>query len=110
MAYRYIWTMELTDPDRRSEFIEHWQRVSSILQSFPGALGSHLHELEGEAGTLLMIGEWTDAAARARASAGIRDGVSEQSRLFQELPPDESFGKKIVWLATEIEAVAPAAP
>lgn len=107
MPYRYIWTIRLHDLEAEPEFIEHWRKVSSILQSYSGARGSHLHRLEDKKGSFLMIGEWESKEARDAMSLDLHAGKSEKSKSWLTLPPDSTYGEVNLMLATEIEVIKP---
>ena len=105
--FRYVWTMELGDPGKAGDFREHWRQVSSVLQTYPGALGSHLHEVTDGPGDFLMIGEWESKEARDAMHEDIHHGDSEAAQRWRNLPPDNVFGRILLVTAVEVETIMP---
>ena len=72
----YRWRLE---PGREPAFIEAWSRVTGLLRSRGGSLGSRLHR--GGDGLWYGYAQWPDAETRQRAFADPMDpAASAQMR------------------------------
>ncbi len=106
--YRFIWTIELNDPEKESDFIEHWHTGSEILQEYPGALGTHIHRTrDASPGSFFLVAEWESQEVRDAMDEDANNGDSERARRWQQLPPNESFGKVLGFAGVEIGADMP---
>lgn len=106
--YRFIWTIELNEPEKEANFIEHWRTGSEILQEYPGALGTHIHRLrDGLPGSFFLVAEWESQEARDAMAEEANSGANERARRWQALPPNESFGRIVGFAGIEIDAVMP---
>lgn len=109
--YRFVWTIELNEPvtpESEVAFMDHWRAGSEILQEYPGALGTHLHRIrDGKPGSFFLVAEWQSQEARDAMSDDANLGDSERAKRWQQLPPNESFGKIMGFAGLELEAVMP---
>jgi quinol monooxygenase YgiN len=105
--YRYIWKIKLHNPKKHQEFIDFWHQVSDILQTYPGASGSHAHKLRGEEGSYFMMAEWESQAHRDAMSKDIHEGDSHSAKKWRALPSIDSFGENTIFAGEEIDQVFP---
>lgn len=62
----YRWKLH---PGMETSFVEAWSRVSALLLTQRGSLGSRLHR--GEDGTWVSYAQWLSAEARSAAFSGV---------------------------------------
>ena len=105
--YRFVWKIKLHQPDQEEVFIEHWKTGSTILQEYPGALGTHLHRVRNEPGCFFAVAEWESQAARDAMQADTEANTSERAKRWNQLPKNESFGEGIAFFGEELDAVMP---
>jgi heme-degrading monooxygenase HmoA len=106
--YRYVWKIKLNNPIEKQSFIDHWRVGSTILQEYPGALGTHLHEVRGEPGSFFAVAEWESEEARDAMQSDAQTNESERAKRWNKLPKNESFGTVIAFFGSEIGVVLPA--
>lgn len=106
--YRYIWKIKLTNPENEAQFIEHWRESSKILQTFPGALGTHMHKVRDEAGSFYAVAEWESQEARDAMAEEVNNGSTERAIAWQKFPKNDAFGEIISFAGPEIDEVMPA--
>lgn len=105
--YRYIWKLKLNNPEDKDKFIAHWRTGSALLQEFPGALGTHIHEVRDEPGSYFAVAEWESKEARDAMAEEANNGISDLAREWQKLPKNESFGETINFQGGELGVVLP---
>lgn len=105
--YRYVWKITLNDPTNEQAFIDHWKEGSAILQEYPGALGTHIHRVRGEAGSFFLVAEWESQALRDAMQADIDAGESERAKRWQKQPTNESFGEIVSFAGEETGVILP---
>jgi heme-degrading monooxygenase HmoA len=105
--YRYIWKIKLDNPDREDEFIQHWKDGSTILQQFPGALGTHMHKVRGEEHSFFAVAEWESKDARDAMQKEIETSSTDRARQWQKMPNNEDFGEIINFAGEETGVVLP---
>jgi quinol monooxygenase YgiN len=93
--YRYIWKITLHSPDNTDAFVDYWRQSSSILQQYPGALGTHIHAVRGEPSSYFMVAEWESQESRDAMSFDIHNSNSALALEWRKLPNDESFGSVV---------------
>lgn len=103
--YRYIWKIKLDNPDSEDEFIQHWKDGSTILQQFPGALGTHMHRVRGEEHSFFAVAEWESQKARDAMQKEVEEGKTERARIWRAMPNNEDFGHIISFAGKEIGVV-----
>lgn len=105
--YRYIWKIKLNHPEEEAAFIKHWRDSSTILQTFPGALGTHMHRVRDEAGSFYAVAEWESQAARDAMMDEVESGKTDRAIAWQKFPKNESFGEIISFAGPETDVVMP---
>jgi hypothetical protein len=105
--YRYIWKIELNNDVKEEDFINHWRTGSAILQTYMGALGTHIHEVRGQKRAYFAVAEWESQTARDSMMEDAEHGDSEQAQEWRSLPKNESFGRVINFAGAELDAVLP---
>lgn len=107
MSFKFIFRIDFDDLGQRQPFIDNWRKGSEILQEYPGALGTRLHQIEGT-DSLLAIAEWESQEARQAMTLDTKEGKSDRAKRWQAIPKNDSFGKvTVIANATEIGYVAP---
>ena len=108
MTYRYIWKIKLDPKYSEEEFVKFWRETSQILQEYPGAKGTKMTKVEGEARTYLAIAEWESKAARDFMSQDSKAGKSERSKRWLKYSSNDHWGKtELVATTEEIGEVNP---
>ena len=106
--YRFIWKIKLYDHVSDVEFITHWQESSTVLQEYPGAMGTHIHMVRDEPRTYFLVAEWAFKEARDAMTADTDAGQSERAMRWAKFPPNDSFGDiSIIMAGSEIGSVMP---
>jgi len=105
--YRYIWKIKLNNPDDEDKFLAFWEETSAILQTYPGALGTHVNRVRNEIGSLFLVAEWESKESRDAMSNDIHNGDSAKARKWRSYPKSESFGEIIRFAGEEIGSVFP---
>lgn len=105
--YRYIWKIVLNDGVKEKDFIDHWRAGSTILQTYDGALGTHIHKSRGEERSYFAVAEWESQAARDAMMDDAFHGDSERAQKWREFPKNESFGEVINFAGEELDEVLP---
>lgn len=105
--YRYIWKITLNNPEDEEKFIKHWRESSTILQTFPGALGTHMHRVRGEEHSFYAVAEWESQEARDAMNDEVNNGASDRALAWQKFPKNDSFGVIISFAGPETDAVLP---
>ncbi len=105
--YRYIWKIKLNNPSDEQRFIKHWKESSKILQTFPGALGTHLHKVRDEESSFYAVAEWESQKARDSMTEEVNNGNTKRAIAWRKFPKNDSFGQIISFAGPEIEAVLP---
>lgn len=106
--YRYIWKITLADPSREEEFIAHWREGSTILQEYPGALGTHLHKVRGQDHSFFAVAEWESQADRDVMQSEVDEGKTERGKRWRSLASKNAdFGEIIGFAGEEIGVVLP---
>jgi len=105
--YRFVWKIQLNNPEATQEFIDHWKEGSAILQEYPGALGTHLHEVRNQPGSFFAVAEWASQEAMDAMQADAEANQSERARRWNKLRKNETFGNGIAFFGTEIGVVMP---
>ena len=105
--YRYIWKITLNNPKEVSELVSHWRAGSTLLQTYPGAMGTHFHEASGEPGCFFAVAEWESAQARENAMQDVEENTSETAKAWNLLPKNESFGEVVSFAGSELGVVFP---
>lgn len=105
--YRYIWKIKLDDPSREDEFVQHWKDGSSILQQFPGALGTHMHKVRGEENSFFAVAEWESQEARDEMQKEVEIGKTKRAIRWRKMPNNEDFGEIINFAGEETGVVLP---
>lgn len=105
--YRYIWKITLNNPEDEEKFIKHWKDGSTILQTFPGALGTHIHKVRDEDASFYAVAEWKSQEARDAMMEEVNTGSTERAVAWQKFPKNDSFGKIISFAGPEIGVVMP---
>jgi quinol monooxygenase YgiN len=103
--YRYVWKINLYDPSNEQAFIDHWRANSNILQTYPGAQGSHIHRVRDEPGSFLMVAEWESMEARDAMRHDVDHGGSERARRWRALPKSDGYGEIIKFAGTQFDEV-----
>lgn len=111
MSYKFIWKIELNPDVSEQEFIDHWREGSTILQEYPGALGTRMHPVRDEPRSFFAVAEWESQEARDAMQADVDAGGSERGQRWQALAhKNEDFGHIISFAGVEVDAVLPAHP
>lgn len=105
--YRFVWKIKLNNPEEKQKFIDHWKEGSTILQEYPGALGTDLHEVRDEPGSFFAVAEWESQEARDAMQADAEANQSERAKRWNKLPKNESFGEGLAFFGSEIGVVLP---
>jgi quinol monooxygenase YgiN len=105
--YRYIWKIKLNNPADEEKFVKHWKESSIILQTFPGALGTHIHRVRDEVGSFYAVAEWESQEARDAMNEEVNNGTSERDIAWRKFPKNHSFGHTINFAGPEIDVVMP---
>jgi len=105
--YRFIWKIKLHKPEEEQAFIDHWKTGCKILQEYPGALGTHIHRVRSESGSLFAVAEWESQEARDATQVDAEKNESERARRWNQLPKNESFGDGIAFFGEEIDVILP---
>ena len=102
-AVLYRWRIH---PGREQDFIDSWTRVSQLLYSLHGSLGSRLHR--GHDGLWYSYAQWPSAEARARAfSAPPVDPVASE---LQKACVAEYFPEIILEPVSDLMVLAASSP
>lgn len=105
--YRYIWKIKLNNPNEEEKFITHWRESSTILQTFPGALGTHVHTVRNEPGSYYAVAEWESQEARDAMMEEVTNGTSERALAWRKFPKNDEFGEIISFAGPEVDVVLP---
>ena len=106
MVYRYIWKITLNEDVREQDFINHWRESSTVLQEYPGALGTHLHRMRNDDRTFFAVAEWESMAARDAMQAETKEGKTDRAKSWQQFMKNHTFGEIDVHLMGEEIGVA----
>ena len=105
--YRFVWKIKLNDPEEEQAFIDHWKEGSSILQEYPGALGTHLHRVRNEPGSFFAVAEWESKQARDAMQTDTEKNESGRAQRWNKLRKNETFGEGIAFFGEELNVVMP---
>ena len=64
---KYIFEITIKPNSTQEEYIEAWQKSSSLIQKSPGASGTKLYGKIGEVNKLIAIAEWESKELRDQA-------------------------------------------
>ena len=105
--YRYIWKIKLNNPEDEQAFIDNWRKSSTILQTFSGALGTHIHKVRDEDGSFFAVAEWESQEVRDLMDKEVHEGETARAIAWRKFPKNESFGEIVSFAGQEIDIVLP---